>query len=246
MEARRLHAEFRTEWKIECPIHSVEVRGRNKGFLWLNEKGKAEQTAFYEALYQLMREAPVVGLACVIDRPGYNLRYREKYGRDRWSLCKTAFNISVERAAKYARGLDYRLRVSPKRCNKAEDRVLKDYYEELKKTGLPFAPGTSEKYRPLAPEEFTKILYEFKPKCKSSPMAQLADLYLWPICMGGYDVSTRPYRRLMKDGMLIECTMPDDDKPMLATKYSCFDLVEHNKKGPEEADLLRRPHPVTS
>ena len=65
---------------------------------------------FYEDLYQLLRAAPVTGLACVIDRPGYNARYREKYGRQRWSLCKSAFTISVERAAKYARSLDCRLR----------------------------------------------------------------------------------------------------------------------------------------
>jgi hypothetical protein len=62
----------------------VEVRGRNGGFLWLEEKGEAERQAFYESLYQMMKAAPVIGLACVIDRPGYNHRYLEKYGRDRW------------------------------------------------------------------------------------------------------------------------------------------------------------------
>lgn len=118
------------------------------------------------------------------------------------------------------------MRVSPERCNKPEDAILKGYYHELKKTGLPFAPGTSEKYRPLTPEQFTETLYEFMPKYKSSPMAQLADLYLWPMCMGGYLASNRPYQRLMEDGKLIECMMPEDYKPMQATKYSCFDLVE--------------------
>jgi nicotinamide riboside kinase len=50
----------------------------------LEEKGEAERQAFYESLYQMMKAAPVIGLACVIDRPGYNHRYLEKYGRDRW------------------------------------------------------------------------------------------------------------------------------------------------------------------
>jgi hypothetical protein len=78
-------------------------------------------------------------------------------------------------------------------------------------------------YRPLAPEEFTQTLLEFLPKTKSSPMAQLADLYLWPICMGGYKPDNRPYKRLKGDGKLIECIVPENDWPMLATKYYCFD-----------------------
>lgn len=62
-------------------------------------------------------------------------------------------------------------------------------------------------------------------KNKSSPMAQLADLYLWPICVGGYHASNRPYQRLKEDGKLIECVLEEKDWPMLASKYSCFDKV---------------------
>jgi Protein of unknown function (DUF3800) len=222
-KARELHSDFCRKWGITCPIHSVEVRARNKGFLWLEKRPKSDREKFYEDLYQLLKAAPVTGLACVIDRPGYNARYRERYGRQRWSLCKSAFNIAVERAAKYARGLGCRLRVSPERCNKREDGMLKSYYGELKLAGPPFAPDTSEKYRPLSAAEFKETLYEFLPKTKTSPMAQLADLYLWPMCMGGYKAETRPYQRLKDDGKLIECGMPPEDWPMLATKYYCFD-----------------------
>ncbi|WP_084306005.1 DUF3800 domain-containing protein [Bradyrhizobium sp. ARR65] len=193
--ARELHAAFCRKWGLTCPIHSVEVRARTRNFLWLERRPKRNQDIFYEDLYQLKKAMPVVGLACVIDRPGYNARYREKYGRQRWSLCKSAFTISVERAAKYARSLDCRLRVLPERCNKTEDRILKGYYNDLKTAGPPFDPTTSEKYRPLSAEEFRKTLLEFDPKMKTSPMAQLADLYLWPICMGGYNADNRPYRR---------------------------------------------------
>jgi hypothetical protein len=107
-KARRLHAAFCGEWGIEGPIHSVEVRGRTEGFLWLEHCDDLKRTQFLEALYQLMRRSPVIGLACVIDRPGYNDRYREKYGGDRWLLCKTAFNIATERAVKYARSIGCR------------------------------------------------------------------------------------------------------------------------------------------
>jgi hypothetical protein len=220
---RKAHCCFCCKWGITSPIHSVEVRARTKEFLWLERRPKRDQDIFYEDLYQLLKAVPVTGLACVIDRPGYNSRYREKYGRKRWSLCKSAFTIGVERAAKYARSRNCRLRVLPERCNKKEDRVLKGYYEDLKVIGQPFDPTTSEKYRPLTPTQFEETLLEFLPKAKSSPMAQFADLYLWPICMGGYNDETRPYRRLKEDGKLIECTLPEADWPMLATKYYCFD-----------------------
>ena len=218
IEARRLHTEFCDKWELTSPIHSSEVRGRHKGFLWLEDLTVDDRKEFYEALYQLMKAAPVVGLACIIDRPGYNERYKEKYGDQRWMLCKTAFNIAVERAAKYANEQGCRLRVSPEKCNKPEDALLKGYFGELKNTGMPFEAEKSEKYGPLSPSDFAKILYEFKPKAKSSPMAQLADLYLWPMCMNGYHETNWTYRRLKEDGKLIEHVIPTDAVEKLGTK----------------------------
>lgn len=224
-EARSLHEDFCKRWKITYPLHSVDIRGRTEDFFWLlTDREQADK--FYEDLYQLMRAAPVVGLACTIDRPGYNHRYRDKYSDQRWLLCKTAFNISVERAAKYARSKGRKLRVNPERCNKAEDALLRGYYEDMRLKGLPFAADTSGKYAPLSQAALFETLYEFKPKFKSSPMAQFADLYLWPICMGGYHESNRPYRRLREDGKLIECSLPQEARAAEASKYSCFDLVE--------------------
>ena len=224
--ARRLHKAFCMRWNINVPLHSSEIRSQNENFLWLRRLSERDQHEFYETLYQMMREAPVIGLACVIDRQGYNHRYLEKYQQQPWLLCKTAFSVAVERAAKFAREMDYRLRVAPERCNKPEDKLLERYYAALKGPGMPFAAGTSDKYRPLTPEQFLETLYEFRPKAKTSPMAQLADLYLWPICMGGYHASNLPYSRLLDDGKLIECLIPEDLWPTRATKYSCFEFVE--------------------
>lgn len=225
-ECRQQHGAFCKRWGITAPLHSSEIRSKNENFLWLRGLTEYEREEFYESLYQLMRNAPVIGLACVIDRPGYNKRYLELYQQQPWLLCKTAFSVVVERAAKYARSVGHRLRVAPERCNKPEDRLLKGYYAQLKTEGMPFAADTSEKYGPLTAKQFCETLYEFRPKAKASPMAQLADLYLWPICMGGYRASNRPYVRLTEDGKLIECRLPKEAWPMLATKYSCFDLVE--------------------
>jgi Protein of unknown function (DUF3800) len=224
-KARDLHKAFCTKWNFSDPIHSVEIRGRTGNFLWLEELSKPNQDNFFEELYLLMRDCPVIGISCVIDRPGYNARYAEKYAGQRWMLCKSAFNITVERAAKYARSIDYRLRVSPERCNRKEDGWMRGYYDDLRAKGSPFAADTSGKYAPLTAPQLNETLYEFKPKFKSSPMAQLADLFLWPMCMGGYNAKNRPYERLKQDGKLIECVLKEEDWPMLATKYYCFDSV---------------------
>ncbi|WDZ81672.1 hypothetical protein PWG15_35700 (plasmid) [Ensifer adhaerens] len=128
-----------------------------------------------------------------------------------------------------------KLRVHPERCNKAEDANLEGYYKALKAEGMPFARDNSDKYGPLIREQLTQTLYEFKTKQKTSPMAQLADLYLWPICVGGYHASNRPYQRLTDDGKLIDCHIKEDERPMLGSKYSCFENVER------KAEKLKTP-----
>ncbi|HUQ35200.1 MAG TPA: DUF3800 domain-containing protein [Aestuariivirga sp.] len=233
--ARRLHSDFVAKWEITTPLHSAEIRGKNLGFLWLRDLEKSKLESFYEELYCMMRDCPVIGLAAVIDRAGYNTRYSEKYDGNPWMLCKTAFAVAVERASKYAIAANCKLRVNPERCNKAEDAKLKSYYEDLINNGVPFPKGGDAKYAALSPEEFRSTLYDFKLKAKSSPMAQLADLYLWPVCMGGYHKGNRPYRRLFEDGKLIECVLSPDQHDERATKYSCFDKTEEpkNTKGPD-------------
>lgn len=98
--ARDAHASFCQSWNIDCALHSSEIRSQNENFLWLRGLSSGEQERFYEELYCLMRNVPVTGLACVIDRPGYNARYMDLYERNPWLLCKTAFSVAVERAAK--------------------------------------------------------------------------------------------------------------------------------------------------
>lgn len=221
---RDRHAAFCAEWQIDYPLHSVEIRHRAEPFRWLRDPKKHK--AFMESLTKFVLSLPVMGVACVIDRPGYNHRYLENYGRDRWSLCKTAFAIAVERATKYAIGEGARLRVRPERCNRKEDRKLEEYYQALRAEGHPFSQTTAGKYKPLAASDYSATLYEFEPKAKTSPPIQIADLFLWPICMGGYHRSNLPYRLLVENSRLIDCKYSPEDQPMLGIKYSCFDLVE--------------------
>lgn len=228
-EARRLHQAFTDKWGVEAALHSSEIRSQNEGFFWLRDLNESDRNAFYEELYCLMRDAPVTGIACVIDRPGYNGRYSEAFREDPWMLCKTAFSVVVERSVKYAMVQERRLRVCPERCNKPEDQALKAYYRDLKAEGMPFDARNSDKYQPLTKEDLSSTLYDLKFKYKSSPMSQLADLYLWPICMGGYHASNRTYERLLGDGKLIECRLPPEDHDTLGSKYSCFENVDRKK-----------------
>ncbi len=223
--ARAKYADFCTHWKITAPLRSANIRSKSDTFAWLGKLENEEHLQFLEELYLLMSGMPVIGHACVIDRPGYNERYLKKYGRQRWSLCKTAFSVSVERAAKFARGQGYKLKVFVERGDKKTDRHVKQYYDDLRKDGTPFDQKTSDKYTPLKAAELADTLYEFRTKAKTSPMVQMADLYLWPICMGGYNSKNRPYIRLKADKKLIDCTLEPKQIQALGIKYSCWELV---------------------
>lgn len=222
---RTAYKTFCDKWEINYPLHSVEIRNKAGNFNWLvDDKEKGE--VFLKELTNFLIDLPICGLACVIDRPGYDHRYREKYGRRQWLLCKTAFSISVERAAKAAASQKLLLRVYPERCSKKDDSRVRQYYEELKNKGAPFELSTSGKYHPLKTEQWNELLSELKFKAKTSPMTQIADLYLWPICKAGYDSKHRPYVALRDAKRCIEDHLDSAEIEERGTKYSCFDLVK--------------------
>jgi len=225
--AGRLIDGFRARWPQmgTSPLHSVEIRGCHKNFKWLGV-GRDTRQRFLTDLEELLLELPVTGLACVVDRPGYNARYREKYGRERWALCKTAFAVAVERATKYALQRESKLRVWLEETDKVEDRIVKGYYETLRRDGPWFNSATSGKYEPVTADEYGTTLYEFRTKQKTSALMQIADLYLWPICMGGYDDTNHAYSKLKEAGKLIDCVVPPEQVAMQGIKYSCFDRVD--------------------
>ncbi|MEM9492664.1 MAG: DUF3800 domain-containing protein, partial [Myxococcota bacterium] len=190
---RAMHSDLCRRWNIDYPLHSSEIRARAENFRWLGQVSQERRTAFYEDIKQLVTAPEITATACVIDRPGYNNRYKEKYGCNRWSLCKTAFNILVERCAKYARSEGCRLRILFEASDKKTDRRLKQYYKGLLADGLPFDKARSSRYEPLNVDNLRSVLYGFKTKEKQSPLMQLADLCLWPICIGGYEPACKPY-----------------------------------------------------
>lgn len=226
-QARALHDELCERWQLRRPLHSVEIRNASAAYSWLHGDD-ARRQRFYEALHSLVKRSNALALACVIDRRGYNTRYREKYGNQRWMLCKTAFSIAIERAVRVAHERGWKLRVYVEKCNKKDDNLIRAYYDELKQNGTPFDAERAAKYGPLGPEVFRGVLYDLKFKEKTSPMIQLADLMLYPIARGGYEPEYRAYRRMMEDGCVLDCHLEEADLPHRGVKYSCFEGVRRH------------------
>ena len=216
-------ATFRGRWPqlANQPFRSYDIRNKTQRFNWLNSLPPKQYQEFMRELTDLIIGLPIYILACVIDRPGYNRRYIEQYGQRRWKLCRTAFNIAVERAAKVAIDKGLRLRVYAEQSDKRTEAQLKGYFDDLRKTGLPFDAQSSQQYHPLTVEELHSTLFEFRTKTKDSALMQFADLVLWPVCQGGYDRNHRAYTELVRAGKLVDslCTQ---DNALRGIKYSCF------------------------
>ncbi len=89
---------------------------------------------------------------------------------------------------------------------------------------MPFDRQQSRRYKPLTPDGFAGALTaKAQFVSKDHPMAQLADLVLYPMAKGGYDREYRPYLHLLDCGKLIDCTLPNDEVQSVGVKYSCFD-----------------------
>jgi len=226
---RKQYDEFCREWSIGYPLHSVEIRHSSGRFSWLGRQGD-EYRRFMRDLTRFVTSADILGISCVIDRPGYDARYRAKYGRRQWHLCQTAFCIVVERAAKFARRDGCKLRVMPERSCRADERRLQRYYEDLRVRGTPFDPGSSAAYVPLSSQELGETLHELRFKTKSSPLIQLADLVLWPLVLNAYGENNRPYRALERAGRLIEGRLDARDALVCGSKRSCFELVDRHSR----------------
>ena len=225
-----LHRAFVDAWGIDYPLHSTKIRGRRREFSWLGrDEGRAAR--FHQELDQLLVSLPVAGTACVIDRPGYNQRYRDKYGDDRWLMCKTAYAIVVERALKFARARGASLEIFYEEAGKDEDRNLLRYHKSLKAEGMPFDKQTSADYSELGADIFkTHLLGDPTRLTKKSALIQVADLYLYPIVKAGYQDGYPPYEKLVEAGRIVDTMVDEQDRASLGVKYSCFDLVRKEER----------------
>lgn len=236
---RQAHTEFCEKWSLTYPLHSEEIRHSKRNFRWMKDS-RVRSDEFMSELGRMLLSLPVYGIACVIDRRGYHRRYHERYGAKKWSLCKSAFDIVVERACKFARARGCKLDVFVERSDAKTDARITKYHEDLKRVGHPFDPQTSSRYNPLAQSELADTLYDLKLKTKSSPMMQIADLYLYPICKGRY-MSYRPHFDLVSAKKLLDDHV--SDPVTLGVKYYCFEQVsaDTSQKKLEPSDKPSAP-----
>ncbi|MGY3605129.1 MULTISPECIES: DUF3800 domain-containing protein [unclassified Bradyrhizobium] len=223
LETNKRHEAFVKKWQLPGPLHSTKLRGLRDQFRFL--RNNPERDKFFTELEELLLGVPVLGIACVIHRPGYNARYKEAHGPNRWKMCKTAATILAERAAKYADSRGAKLMILFEQSGKREDRDIVDYVRSLKQNGMPFDQSNSAPYSSLRAEDFTRIILgEPHRITKKYGLAQIADLFLYPMIKGGYDDSYPPYAKLVGRNMVIDCHLKADEIPLRGVKYSCFDF----------------------
>ncbi len=210
---------FCKRWEIPA-LHGNRIRS-GKGKLGFLKKDNLRKEAFFTELDELVLDDRLIGHACVICRPGYRDRYLDKYPDGiRWAMSKTAFDISVERAAKFAMQDGRKLDVVYERTGKKEDRLLERYFEDLKVTGMSFSAENSKQYGPLTGAEFMDHLNIIWPDGKGNPLLQLADLIIHPVSQVACGKQNRAYQQLVDRKMLLDFKHQDD---AVGVKYSCYD-----------------------
>ncbi len=168
-------------------------------------------------------DIPVVAIAAVVDREGYNSKYKEMYGDKQWNLCKTAFSILTERSLKYVIKRNGKLRIKFEAGGKDYNNCIIDYARSLKRDGLPFNRDTSAKYNELSKEDINNFLLgEPERKKKNNRITQIADLYLYSVAKGGYDKNFEPYQLMFEHKTIIDSFLTPEECIREGVKYSCF------------------------
>ena len=222
--AKYLHNAFCDRWNVRTPFHVTDMLAQAKGFGWLKGKKQREIDLFWMEYHQLLCEIQAIGLACVIDRPGYVRRgYLDKHGENSWLLCRTAFDISVERACKFALKQGKKLRVVFE-SDPPFNSVVKGYFADLKRNGLAFDSGNSGKYSPLKQEAFSRVLTTIEYKDKKSKLLQFADSYVYAIARQKYDRRFGMYGHLKDSKRIMNFALDGnaEDIRAMGIKYSCF------------------------
>lgn len=220
--ARTMRNEIAAKWGVTYPFHITDMINERGRFSWLGRKTQKERDLFWSEYREFLATVPVVGVGCVIDRAGYAARGYVKKHEDRWLLCRSAFDIVVERAAKYARSEGRTLSIIFE-SDAGMNSVIESYFHNLRENGLEFDKDKSGKYTPLSKVEFENTLTSIENRPKDNKILQIADSYIYAIARRGYDRRFDVYRRLVDDSRIIDCLLDKEDIPALGVKYYCFD-----------------------
>lgn len=213
--------------KLTQPLHLTDMHSRRKGFAWLENLEKADVQAFWDDYHQVLTDLPVIGHGCVVHRPGYRDRgYGSREGDAKWDLCRTAFNILVERAAKIAHSEGRRLRVKYEGSDPKADQALRGYWALLKGgRGLGFNEHNAAQYNPFPPEVLAATLIDLERKDKRSVLMQFADTFALAVSRGRYQPDYPTYAAIRDAGRWADDYVGIDRAKMEGIKYSCFDGI---------------------
>jgi hypothetical protein len=150
-------------------------------------------------------------------------RYLETYGDNTWEMAKSAFSILVERVAKYAAVKNNSIMVYYEEAGRTEDRLIKQYFNELRSSGHPFNNETAQKYSPMSVVDLAQLLRGIEGKRKSNLILQLADLCLYPVVHGKGKPDNRAFVALKENNLLVDSHLDSSEIDSLGIKYYCFD-----------------------
>lgn len=221
---RTAHRSFCAKWNVKTPLHITDMLSRRKGFAWLDRLSDRENTRFWEEYKDFLAGVPAIGTGCVISRNGYVERgYLQKHIDTKWFLCRSAFDITIERAVKYARSKRVKLDVVFE-SDAPFNPIMKGYFENLKENGLGFDQGNSAKYSPLTSQDFRETLGRIEYRDKSNIFMQVADSYIYAIARQKYDRHFHIFRRLRDSAKIINFTLGEAERiKAMGIKYYCFD-----------------------
>jgi len=220
--AKRLHAEIVEKWNIQKPFHLTDMLARRQGFSWLGKLTDENHDKFWWDYKTFLARIPAIGIACVIDRPGYVGRgYLEKHGANKWLLCRSAFDIMVERSVKIAKSQDRKLGIIFEGSVGTND-TIKEYFKNLKENGLAFDQSNSTQYKPLSKEDFSSTLSTIEYKDKQSQLLQIADSYVYAMARNGYDKHFPLYIRLRDAKRIANFALSNEQIAEMGVKYYCF------------------------
>lgn len=219
---------FYARWpQMTGPLHLTDMLATKKKFAWLGTLGPQDARRFWDDYHATLASLPVIGQACVVHRPGYRDRgYGSREGDAKWDLCRTAFNILIERAAKIAATDGRRLRVKYEGSDRDADHALRTYWALLKGArGLGFNATNAAKYDPFPPEKLAATLIDLERKDKKSKLMQLADSFVLSLSRGRYQKDFSTLLAIKQAGIISDDIVGPERATAEGVKYSCFDGV---------------------
>ena len=218
-------ADFKQRWNIslDTPLHGNEIRSNKKRFAWLGTVSEQQRNNFMDDLTTTITSLPIIVHGCVISRQGYHNRYLEKYGDNTWEMMKSAFSILVERSVKFISDIDESIMIYYEKAGKKEDKLLQQYFNDIRESGHPFNSEKASKYSPLTANQVSKCLRGIEGKNKSNPILQVADLCLYPVARGKEKPENKAYVALKENSLLVDSKLSLESIESRGIKYYCFD-----------------------